>query len=285
MYNVKYKQYLNSELMVYYDSCIHDEECDKRKVVPTTGEICPPNRIVEYCPFTDDFEIMYNWHDDDSGMKRSMRRTKQIVYDIAQSNDWEYFMTFTFDKAKVDRYSYDDTCSKLSNWLKNMRKISKNLRYIVVPEQHKDGAWHFHGLFMNVDGLDFVDSGKRYNERIVYNVGKYRFGWTTAIPTDGKPNVCTYLTKYITKDVCECSKGKKRYWASRNCDKPIEYKFLVEGGLKEFEELYNASEFQITSENAYQRAVYNHQPIYTTNTTRFNTSEIEFYPPRIEIIE
>ena len=268
MYNVKYKQYLNSELLIHYFSPINDkDDADKRKVVLTTGEICPPNRRVEYCPFTDDFEIMYTWHDDDSGLKRSLRRTRQVIYDIAQSNDWEYFFTLTFNPEKVDSFNYDATTKKLSDWLKRMRKASPRLKYIVVPEQHKSGRWHFHGLFMNCSELGFVDSEKRTeNGQVIYNVGKYRFGFSTAIELDSNKAICTYLTKYITKDVCVNSKGKKRYWASRNCDKPIEYKFLMECGEKGFEELGSALEYQKISENAHQRVVYNTMPIYTTNS-------------------
>lgn len=287
MYNLKFKQYLNSELLVYYTSPINDEDdSDKRKVNPSTGEICPPNRRVEYIPFTDDYEIVYTIHDDDSSLKRSMRRTKQTIYDIAQANDWEYFFTMTFNPDKVDSFDYEEVTKKLSNWLKNMRKCSENLKYIVVPEKHKSGRWHFHGLFANCGELGFVDSEKRTHKgQVIYNVGKYKFGFSTAIELDFDKAICTYLTKYITKDVCEQSKGKKRYWASRNCDKPIEYKFMMEVGEKGFEELYHASTFKRTVENAYGKVIYNTIPIYTTNTMRFNTSEVEFFPPHVGLME
>lgn len=288
MYNLKFKQYLNSELLVYYSSPINDEDdSDKRKVNPSTGEICPPNRRVEYIPFTDDFEIVYTIHDDDSSLKRSMRRTKQAIYDIAQAGDWEYFFTMTFNPEKVDSFNYEEVTKKLSNWLKNMRKCSDNLKYIVVPEKHKSGRWHFHGLFANCRELGFIDSGKRTHKgQAIYNVGKYKFGFSTAIELDFDKAICTYLTKYITKDVCVQSKGKKRYWASRNCDKPIEYKFMMEVGEKGFEELYNASTFKKIVENAYGKVIYNTMPIYTTNTTRFKTNEdSQIYPPHINICE
>lgn len=29
-----------------------------------------------------------------------------------------------------------------------------------MPERHKNGAWHFHGLLTNCDNLKTVDSGK-----------------------------------------------------------------------------------------------------------------------------
>lgn len=287
MYNLKVKQGIASEEIIYYSSPIHDDtEKDRRKVVPTTGEICPSNRRVEWCPFEEDFIICSYMHDDDSAKKRSMRRTKQVVYDIAKSNDWEYFMTFTFNPEKVDRYSFDECSVKFSNWLKNMRKNCTKLKYIVVPELHKDGAWHFHGLFMNVDGLEFIDGGKRYRGRVVYNVGKYKFGWTEAIALDGRPNVCTYLTKYYTKKMFENTRGKKRYWASRNCNRPMEYKYLVEFGENEIEEIFESEFYKKEVSSAHQKVSYYSTSIYTTNTMRFNTNEDEeIFPPHISICE
>lgn len=284
MYNVTFKQYLDSEILTFHDKLINDEDdSDKRKVVPTTGEICPRNRIVEWCPFTNDYEIMYNIHDDDSSVKRSMRRTKQIIYDIAQSNDWEYFFTLTFNPKKVDSFNYADCAKSLSVWLNNMRKKC-DLKYIVVPEQHKSGRWHFHGLFMSCDELGFVDSGLKADKgQIIYNVGRYRLGWSTAIRLDGSKAVCTYLTKYITKELCKLTKGKKKYWASRNVDKPIVKKFLLEGSEREFMELFDVEGREVISENAYGKTIYMTMPIYTTNTMRFNTSEDEVFLPYIEL--
>lgn len=286
-YNVKFKQYLSTEIVTYYSNPIEDDsDRDNRKVVPTTGEICPSNRRVEWNPFEDDYIICSYIHDDDSSLYRSMRRTRQKIYDIAQSNDWEYFFTLTFNPEKVDSYNYDDVTSKLSKWLNNMRTKAPSMKYIVVPEKHPtSGRWHFHGLFMDCDELGFVDSGIQHCGKPIYNVGSYRLGWSTAKRTDGRPNVCTYLTKYITKEVCECSRGKKRYWSSRNCNKPIEYKYFIEIGENSVDELRTAETYRKISKNAHQTVIYDTLPIYTTNTMRFNTSEEEFFPPHIDGIK
>lgn len=288
MYNLTFKQYLDSEVVVYYHNPINDEDdSDKRKVVPTTGEICPPNRRVEWCPFTDDFEIMYEIHDDDSSLRRSLRRTRQAIYDIAQSNEWDYFLTLTFDPQKVDSFDYAECTKKLSDWLKNNRRVCAKLKYIVVPEKHKSGRWHFHGLFANCEELGLVDSGKRtHDKRTIYNVGKYKLGFTTCIPIDNSPKICTYITKYITKESCECSKGKKRYWNTKNCCRPIEYKLLVEQGESVLDDLFLVDEYRKSVETLGGKVIYNTVPIYTTNTTRFKTSEDgQIYPPHINICE
>ena len=78
---------------------------------------------------------------------------------------------------------------------------------------HKDGAWHFHGLFSNVNDSEFVDSGKCTDKgQKIFNVGKYKLGFTEAIQLDGSFAVVSYICKYITKKLCEQTKGKKRYW-------------------------------------------------------------------------
>lgn len=158
--------------------------------------------------------------DNERSARVSASRTVQQIYYLSRSNVWDWFVTFTFNPDKVDRYDYDDCCKKLSKWLNNVRSFSPGLKYLVVPERHKDGAWHFHGLFSCAAGLEFVNSGhvdSSGNE--IFNVGKYRFGFTTATRVQDTERVSKYLVKYITKDLCAASFGKKRYWASRNLDK------------------------------------------------------------------
>ena len=70
----------------------------------------------------------------------SLKRTKQKVYQYARSNYWDWFVTFTFSPDKVDRFSYDACVKLLSKWLNNVRRDAPDVRYIIVPEQHKSGA-------------------------------------------------------------------------------------------------------------------------------------------------
>lgn len=152
----------------------------------------------------------------------SIHRSKTAIIDYSKANIWEYFITITFDKSKVDRYSYSEVSKKLTQTLNDIKKTKcPNLKYIVVPEQHKDGAWHFHGLFSNTEGLDLKKSGKRDKlQRPVYNVFNFRLGFTTATEVSDTQKVSGYITKYITKDLVEATFNKKRYWLSQNLDIP-----------------------------------------------------------------
>jgi hypothetical protein len=157
---------------------------------------------------------------DDDSIHRSIRRTKSTIADLVLCNDFQYFCTFTFDPKKHDRYDANHCKFIMSMWLHRQRNHSPNLRYLIVPEFHKDGALHFHALLANFNG-SLKDSGRRQNGRTVYNMTGYRAGFTTAVPIDhNKAAVSNYIKKYITKDM-PLIHGRKRYWISQNLVRPV----------------------------------------------------------------
>lgn len=159
---------------------------------------------------------------DTSVRSDSLKRAKDKVFEIASANKWEYMVTLTLDDSKINRYDKNEVFSVISKWLDN--KVQRvGLKYLLVPEYHKDGAIHFHGLFN--DALRFVPSGnykikgkkkpvkestlKKYGYKItdenvqeVFNISDFRFGFSTALKLDGNITaVSLYMTKYITKDL------------------------------------------------------------------------------------
>lgn len=117
---------------------------------------------------------------------------------------------------------YDLLSDKVSKWLNNLRsRYAPDLKYLLVPELHKDGVhYHFHALIANTGNIQFIDSGIKHNDNIIYNIGNWKFGFTTASKVIDSARASSYITKYITKDLCSVTKFKKRYWSSRNCDRP-----------------------------------------------------------------
>lgn len=184
---------------------------------------------IEYNPFTGEYEVlkMMRYPDTLRSTTVSNNRAKQKIYELARSNEWEYFFTLTF---KEDRYNYELLTRKLSVWISNVKRdYAKDLKYIFVPELHKDGALHFHGIVANIGNLPLVDSGlKDKNGNIIYNIDCYKMGFTTATKVTDSGRVASYLTKYITKDLMSYSKGKKKYWASRNLNKPNITEYHIE---------------------------------------------------------
>lgn len=155
-------------------------------------------------------------------MERSMRRARAKLRRLALANRFEYFVTLTLDPAKIDRYDGAAVTKALSQWCDNMVR-RHGLRYILVPERHKDGAFHFHG-FMGGPGLEAVDSNHRIAGRPVFNLPQWRLGFSTAQPLYGEyAAAVAYCCKYIGKQEGERPLGRWYYSG---------------GGLQEPEKLY-----------------------------------------------
>lgn len=129
---------------------------------------------------------------------RSMRRARSRVRRLALSNDFRWFVTLTLSPDKVDRYDAAQVVRKLSNWCSNQVK-RRGLKYILVPERHKDGALHFHGFFN--DALEAVASGHRDKQgHMIYNLPGWTLGFTAAIEVYGDyAGAVAYVCKYIGK--------------------------------------------------------------------------------------
>ena len=136
----------------------------------------------------------------------SKNRSKRNLYRIARSNNWEWFITLTFDQKKTDSSNYDLVVSKLKNYLQNLRKRKcPDLKYLIVPEFHKDGKhFHFHGLLSGVNDFIFEDSGHTdFMDNKIYNIINWNknLGFTTATKIIDNARVTSYIGKYITKDL------------------------------------------------------------------------------------
>lgn len=155
-----------------------------------------------------------------ANVARAQRRARSRVFDLAMSNDFTYFVTFTLDRQKVDRYDAGEITRRLNSWLDNRVRRS-GLAYVLVPERHKDGAIHFHGLIN--DALPVTPSGtfahggdkprrprsaaelaewrekpEEFHE--VFNLPAWSLGFSTAIPLYGsRAAACGYVCKYISK--------------------------------------------------------------------------------------
>lgn len=150
---------------------------------------------------------------------RSKRRALTKLRDYALSNNFQYFVTLTLDKTRIDRYDYAAIVRAMRVWCDNQVR-RKGLYYVLVPELHKDGALHFHGFFPG--GVSVEDSGtiippgggkprkprsKRQRAEwleggghLVYNLPDWSYGYSTAIELYGTYSAAVaYVCKYIHK--------------------------------------------------------------------------------------
>lgn len=203
------------------------------------GRFIPRIEDREYCynPFTEKIQYVYTDADEwveerkkEHSLYSSLNRTRSALYMYARQCDWEYFITLTYSPDKIDsRYDFSLCMKKAHKWINNCKnRKARELLYLLVPEQHKDGAWHIHGLLCNTTGLTFTDSGKRYDGKIVYNLDDWKLGFSTATKVTDTYKVSNYITKYITKDLCAVTPGKQRYFVSKTIPKPKTFTALID---------------------------------------------------------
>lgn len=179
-------------------------------------------------------------------MGKSIKRTKDAVFDYSNAVDWEWFCTFTFSSDKVDRTDFEKVSKKMTKWLNNMRsRYCPGMQYVLVPEKHKDGSWHFHGVFRDCDGLQFVPAinqqkfhngkpNKYFGQPLVRNgyqvfdIGRFTLGYSDCTKVVDTKRVANYILKYITKEMVFETPNKRRYWCSKNLPKPKESVELFE---------------------------------------------------------
>lgn len=170
----------------------------------------------------------------EKAIEESLRRTRTAIFDYALANKFSYFVTFTFNPKKVDRYSIEETSNIMKYWLNRQKKHSPDFGYVIVPEFHKDKAIHFHALIRgyaaDLKRTNVIQNGKR-----VYNVTGFTSGFTNAQELDDdQAKAAAYLTKYITKEMITTF-NKRRYWASKNLLKPQKhYESLEQLGIAHY---------------------------------------------------
>lgn len=143
----------------------------------------------------------FKYFDEEDNQRRSVRRARTSITDYVKTNiDLNYFATYTLDPKLIDRYDSKEIYKKMRNWLsEGVRR--KGLKYILIPEQHKDKAWHFHG-FTNIEfkwnyGYQCLKEIRSVNER------NRRIG---------------YVISYVKKDMVKFN--GRYYLHSRNLEKP-----------------------------------------------------------------
>ncbi len=107
----------------------------------------------------------------------SIRRSKILINQLLEENNFEWFVTLTFDDFRVgDRNDFEKVYNAYVLFINNLKKQFPDVIYITFPEKHKlkeiifgeyeiktlDNCYHFHMLLGNCDikKLGFENSGK-----------------------------------------------------------------------------------------------------------------------------
>lgn len=147
-----------------------------------------------------------------ANLERATRRAKINAFDIILSNpELDTFGTFTFrPEDHLDKSAYDQVYDRLRPWLSN--RVQRNgLKYVIVPEYHKSGDIHFHGIInSSAVKLEQVFSPKTgrpltRSRKPLYNITDWKYGFSTASVIGGaaedRDKVAKYIFKYMGKQL------------------------------------------------------------------------------------
>ena len=163
----------------------------------------------------------------------SVSRSKARIFELAMCNEFTHFCTFTQDEKKRDRFDLKEFRKDFAQLVRNLnreRAEGEKIKYLLIPEQHKDGAWHMHGLLKGLKDTDLrqfeLDEKLPYRirEQIkkgakIYDWRRYRraFGYFTCTEIKSGSACAKYITKYISKDLQKSvnAAGEHLFFASQ----------------------------------------------------------------------
>lgn len=162
-------------------------------------------------------QVRDNYAKSKEGQKsdRSLWRAREKIYQLVEGNIGRtgkkpIFFTLTQADQEKDLKISNAKIKALMRRLKFFLGYSPS--YIIVPEFHKSGAIHYHGVFFN---LPFV-----HVEKFRYDLWKE--GYVDLQLPKKIRSVARYLAKYLTKDtLLNLPKNEKSYFCSRDLLRPI----------------------------------------------------------------
>ena len=130
----------------------------------------------------------------------SVNRSKNKIFYLARSNDWEngYFVTLEIDQNRYDGRDYKVASDLIRKFTKFLRKFDCSIYGLFVPELHpSSGRFHFHGLIHgNIESLLHY-SGHKIKGHLIYNFIR---GWTYGFSNVTKVENTLAVEKYICKN-------------------------------------------------------------------------------------
>lgn len=159
-------------------------------------------------------------------LEESRLRAQRTIVEIALCNHWDFFVTLTVSPDKFNRYDLPSIWVHMAQWFRDQRKKLgyENLSYMLVPERHVDGAWHFHGFMSGIPDYAFSRFVPGIHPQYLVD-GNYlnwpdlsfKFGFCSFDPVRDQVRSAFYCSKYFTKDrfrnVTEI--GSHMYYVSR----------------------------------------------------------------------
>ena len=153
----------------------------------------------------------------DFKLSNNLQRSKSKILELALCNPWEFFVTFTLSPEKYNRHDLSKFKKDLGQFISDYNKRNKigdHVKYLFIPEVHKDGTWHMHGLIYGISECvlhkftlsekiphGILNMIKKGTDVFKWQAYENKFGWNTMTKVKDSKACSFYITKYLTKEV------------------------------------------------------------------------------------
>ena len=144
----------------------------------------------------------------------TLHKAKGKLLRIVNNNQWSMMLTLTYREDVSIEQSKKDICK----FVKQLRQVYQQFKYLYVIELTKRGRPHFHMLVDIIADFTDLHSYERYLAEI------WSHGFVDIQMITNSKGAGHYISKYFTKDPIDTH--YKLYGYSRNCIKPTEVKCL-----------------------------------------------------------
>ena len=144
----------------------------------------------------------------------TLHKAKGKLLRIVNNNQWSMMLTLTYREDVSIEQSKKDICK----FVKQLRQVYQQFKYLYVIELTKRGRPHFHMLVDIIADYTDLHSYERYLAEI------WSHGFVDIQMITNSKGAGHYISKYFTKDPIDTH--YKLYGYSRNCIKPTEVKCL-----------------------------------------------------------
>lgn len=258
IYNTVLVKYKNSWQLRSYQFPIKsdkDNKLDNYDVFENKGDFESTEKEIDSAFAVSDSDYHFEGH----SAYVSVNRSKNKIFYYARSNDWTngYFVTLTLDPEQINSFDYKEAVDCVRKFLDYLRKYDSNIYALIVPERHKSGAFHFHGL-IHGDIKDILKySGHTVNGSFIYNfIRGWKYGFSNVTKVQNTLAVEKYICKYTTKELLNDTLYQHRYFTLNLAEAE-----MVKLNLYEHDELYkellvNGLVHYCNTDGCYNRCTY-----------------------------
>lgn len=177
--------------------------------------------------------------------KRATKHAKQNVRHLVKSIFADHMLTFSYRENITDR---PRVAADWKRFIRLFRVRYPDWKYLAVLEKQERGALHIHVAVQGRQDIRWLlrcwllAIGQPPDDVSAWLVGGVKLGersfgavnveapkrrWGGADKQWKRDKLSGYLTKYIGKEFEEADKFSKKYWASRNIEKPVIERFWL----------------------------------------------------------